>query len=42
MRSSDNAPDDEILDKVEVIFNKTLAVIVVTTFVSVILWVVFN
>jgi len=42
MRSSDNAPDEEILDKVEVIFNKTLAVIVVITFVSVILWVVFN
>jgi len=42
MISSDNAPDDEILDKVEVIFNKTLAVIVATTFLSVILWVVFN
>lgn len=42
MRNSDSAPDEEILDKVEVIFNKTLAVIVATTFLSVILWVAFN
>lgn len=42
MRNSDSAPDAEILDKVEVIFNKTLAVIVATTFLSVILWVAFN
>ena len=42
MRNSDSAPDEEILDKVEVIFNKTLAVIVATTFLSVILWVLFN
>ena len=42
MRNSDSAPDEEILDKVELIFNKTLAVIVATTFLSVILWVAFN
>ncbi len=42
MRNSDSAPDDEILDKVEVTFNKTLAVIVATTFLSVILWAAFN
>jgi len=42
MRNSDSAPDEEILEKVELIFNKTLAVIVATTFLSVILWVVFN
>jgi len=42
MRNSDSAPDEEILDKVEVIFNKTLAVIVASTFLSVILWVALN
>ena len=42
MRNSDSAPDDEILDKVEVKFNKTLAVIVATTFLIVILWAAFN
>ena len=42
MRSSDNAPDAEILDKIEVIFNKTLAVIVAAVFLSVFLWVAFN
>lgn len=42
MRNSDSAPDEEILEKVELIFNKTLAVIVATTFLSVILWVAFN
>ena len=42
MRNSDSAPDEEILDKVELIFNKTLAVIVAATFLSVILWVAFN
>ena len=42
MRNSDSAPDEEILEKVELIFNKTLAVIVAATFLSVILWVVFN
>jgi len=42
MRNSDSAPDAEILEKVELIFNKTLAVIVATTFLSVILWVAFN
>ena len=42
MRNSDSAPDEEILEKVELIFNKTLAVIVATTFLSVILWLAFN
>jgi len=42
MRSSDNAPDAEILDKIELIVNKALGVIVAVTFLSVILWAVFN
>ena len=42
MRNSDNAPDAEILDKVEVILNKTLGVIVAAAFLSVILWAVLN
>jgi len=42
MRNSDNAPDAEILDKIELIVNKALGVIVAATFLSVILWAVFN
>jgi len=42
MRNSDNAPDAEILDKIELIANKALGVIVAATFLSVILWAVFN
>ena len=42
MRNSDNAPDAEILDKVEVILNKTLGVIVAAAFLSVFFWVALN